>query len=216
MATFTSALLTTTLLAVTGWGGPARAGQAETPAATLPVPGNYAIDPPHTFAYFNARHLIVGVVRGRFDKIAGSITVTKDPGACSLDVTLDVASISTQNAMRDEDLRGPGYFDAKAFPTMTYRGRGLRGGAGGVWTLEGSLTIRGVTLIVPLQFTFLGTAPAQTGKPARVAFHGTASLKRGQFGMTRDLLEELGASPGPGPDVMLEIDSEALAGAGVR
>jgi polyisoprenoid-binding protein YceI len=82
--------------------------------------------------------------------------------------------------------------------------------------MDGSLTIRGVTKVVPLRFTFHGTAPAQASKPARVAFHGTASTKRGQFGMTRDLLEELGASPAPGPDVELEIDSEALASAPVK
>jgi polyisoprenoid-binding protein YceI len=216
MATFTSAVLTTTLLALAGWGDVARAGQAAAPAASLPVPGTYDLDPPHTFAYFNARHLVVGLVRGRFDKVAGTIIVAKDPAACNLDVTIDVASISTQNSARDEDLRGPDYFDAKTFATMTYRGHGLRRGPGDVWTMDGSLTIRGVTKVVPLRFTFHGTAPAQASKPARVAFHGTASTKRGQFGMTRDLLEELGASPAPGPDVELEIDSEALASAPVK
>jgi polyisoprenoid-binding protein YceI len=115
--------------------------------------------------------------------------------------------------MRDEDLRSPGYFDAKTFATMTYRGQGLRRGPGGVWTMDGSLTIRGVTQVVPLRFSFRGVAPAQPGKPARVAFHGTAATRRGLFGMTRDLLEELGAVPAPGPDVDLEIDAEALTSA---
>jgi polyisoprenoid-binding protein YceI len=207
MATFTGTVLTFTLLAVTGWGGEARAGQA----ASLPAVGTYALDQPHTFALFNARHLVVGVVRGRFDRVAGTVIVAKDPAACSLDVTIDVASISTQNPVRDADLRSPDYFDAKAFATMTYRGRGVRRGPGGDWVMDGSLTIRGVTQVVPLRFSFRGTAPAQAGKPARVAFHGAAALKRGLFGMTRDLLEELGASPAPGPDVELEIDAEALA-----
>jgi len=135
MATFTSAVLTTTLLALAGWGDVARAGQAAAPAASLPVPGTYDLDPPHTFAYFNARHLVVGLVRGRFDKVAGTIIVAKDPAACNLDVTIDVASISTQNSARDEDLRGPDYFDAKTFATMTYRGHGLRRGPGDVWTM---------------------------------------------------------------------------------
>src|SRR5260370_36250599 len=79
----------------------------------LPTPGAYEIDPPHTFAYFDARHDVVGLVRGRFDKVAGTITVAKDPAACSLDVTIDASSISTQNILRDEDLRGPDFFDVK-------------------------------------------------------------------------------------------------------
>ena len=77
--------------------------------------------------------------------------------------------------------------------------------------IDGSLTIRGVAKVVPLRFTFNGTAPPQPGESARVAFHGSAATKRAEFGMTRDLLQELGASPSPGQDVQIEIDSEALS-----
>jgi polyisoprenoid-binding protein YceI len=180
-------------------------------AQTLPTPGTYALDPPHTFVYFDARHLIVGLVRGRFDKTAGTVTVAQDPAACSLDITIDATSISTQNSVRDEDLSGPAFFDVKNFPTMTYVGHGCRKSSGNSWTVDGALTIRGITKVVPLRFTFNGTAPAQAGKPARVAFHGTAGTKRGDFGMTRDNLAELGPFPAPGPDVQIEIDAEALA-----
>jgi len=124
-----------------------------------PLPGRYELDPPHTFAYFDARHQVVGLVRGRFDKIAGTITV-QDPAACSLDVTIDTSSISTQNSVRDEDLRGPDFFDVQKFPTMTYRGRGIRRASGNSWTMDSSLTIRGVTKVV--------AAPSPPGKPVRV------------------------------------------------
>lgn len=137
--------------------------------------------------------------------------MAQDPAACRLDVTIDASSISTQNAVRDEDLRGPDFLDVKNFSTMTYRGRGIRRVSGGAWTMDGSLTIRGVTKVVPLRFTFNGTPPPQPGQPTRVAFHGAAATKRADFGMTRDLLGELDAAPAPDPDVDLEIDSEALA-----
>lgn len=100
----------------------------------LPAPGRYELDPPHTFAYFDARYQVVGLVRGRFDKIAGTITVVQDPAACSLDVTIDTSSISTQNSVRDEDLRRPDFFDVQKFPTTTYRGRGIRRASGNSWT----------------------------------------------------------------------------------
>ena len=187
------------------------APSAQATAQVLPVPGTYELDPPHTFAYFDARHLVVGLVRGRFDKTTGTITVAQDPAACSLNVTIDATSISTQNSVRDDDLRGPAFFDVKNFPTMTYVGHGCRKSSGNSWTVDGSLTIRGITKVVPLRFTFNGTAPAQAGKPARVAFHGSAGTKRADFWMTRDNLIELGPSPAPGPDVQIEIDAEALA-----
>jgi polyisoprenoid-binding protein YceI len=177
--------------------------------APLPAPGMYMIDPIHSFAYFGAWHHIVGLVRGRFDKVTGTISAAKEPADCAVDISIDTASIDTQFARRDEDLRGPDFFDVKNFPAMTYRGRGIRSTADGAWVMDGSLTIRGVTKEVPLTFRFKGlfrdTAP---GNPPRVSFHATAAVKRGDFGMTRDNLMELGPNP-KGPDVEIEIDVEA-------
>ena len=180
-------------------------------SATLPAPGTYNIDPAHTFAYFGAWHHIVGLVRGRFDKVTGTISAAKEPADCTVDISIDSASIDTQVARRDDDLRGPDFFDVKNFPTMTYRGRGIRQSADDTWVMDGSLTIRGVTKEVPLTFRFKGLFPdpAQS-HPPRVSFHATAAVKRGDFGMTRDNLMELGPNP-KGPDVEIEIDVEANA-----
>lgn len=57
------------------------------------------------FTYFGAWHHIVGLVRGRFDEVTETLTVSKDPDACGVDFTIDSSSISTQNTERDEDLR---------------------------------------------------------------------------------------------------------------
>jgi polyisoprenoid-binding protein YceI len=181
--------------------------------APLPEPGAYLVDPAHTFAYFGAMHHIVGLVRGRFDKVTGTISVAKDPADCALDISIDTASIDTQVTRRDEDLRGPDFFDVKNFPAMTYRGRGIRKTADGAWVMDGSLTIRGVTKEVPLTFRFKGLFPGMpAGTPARTAFHASAAVKRGDFGMTRDNLMELEPNS-KGPDVTIEIDVEADASA---
>jgi polyisoprenoid-binding protein YceI len=178
---------------------------------TLPAAGTYNIDPAHTFAYFGAMHHIVGLVRGRFDKVTGTISAAKEPADCALDISIDTASIDTQVTKRDEDLRGPDFFDVKNFPVMTYRGRGARQTADGAWIMNGSLTIRGVTKEVPLTFRFKGMFPDMpAGQPARASFHATTAVKRGDFGMTRDNLMELGPNP-KGPDVEIEIAVEANA-----
>jgi polyisoprenoid-binding protein YceI len=193
----------------------AKSIQKMTPALALPAPGTYEIDPDHSFAYFGARHHVVGLVRGRFDKITGTITVAEELAGCGVDVTIDPSSISTQVGERDEDLRGPAYFDVKVFPAMTYHGRGIRRVSGTSWTMDGSLTIHGVTKVVPLTFTFNGAfADIKPGKPARVAFHGSAGTKRADFGMgARDKGE---VAPSPAPDVEIEIDVEADAKAPAR
>ena len=60
----------------------------------LPAAGTYQIDPVHSFVYFSAWHQIVGVVRGRFDKITGTVTASPDPAACAVDITIATYSIS--------------------------------------------------------------------------------------------------------------------------
>lgn len=189
---------------------PAEPAQNNAAAPALPPPGTYKIDPIHSFAYFGARHGLVGLVRGRFDKVRGTITVSQDLAACNIDVTIDTYSINTQEDVRDDDLRSPDYFDVIKFPTMTYHGRGIRRVSDSSWILDGSLTIRGVTKVVPLTFTYKGLFNHPPDKPARAAFHGTAAMKRDDFGMTRDSLGELGPNP-TGPDVEIEIDVEADA-----
>src|SRR3954470_7351898 len=108
-------------------------------------------------------------------------------------VTIATYNISTQNTVRDDDLRGPAFFDVTQFPTMTYSGRGIRRLSRDTWIMEGSLAIRGITKVVPMSFVFKGVFfDMPPGKPARAAFHATAATKRADFGMTRDNLAELG------------------------
>jgi polyisoprenoid-binding protein YceI len=206
-----SAIATLSLAAAVGAALAASAsrGAAGGEAGELPSPGTYTLDPPHTFVYFNVRHKVVGLVRGRFDKASGTVVVTKAPADCSVEVSIDASSLSTQNPIRDADVKGPDFFDAAKFPAITYKGRGIHK-QGREWVLDGALTIRGVTRTVPLHFRFNGVAPGQPGKPQRLGFHATAATQRAQFNMTRELLDEIGKANAP--DVWIEIDTEALSG----
>lgn len=176
----------------------------------MPAPGTYEIDPVHTFVYFGAWHHIVGLVRGRFENTTGTITVSQDPAPCALDVTMDTFSVSTQFTQRDDDLRGPDFFDVRKFPTMSYQGRGVRQITDGQWIMDGRLTIRGISRVVPIIFTFKGLYPnTPANRPPRASFHAVAGTKRADFGMVRDNKMELGVPPAPGNDVVIEIDVEA-------
>jgi polyisoprenoid-binding protein YceI len=194
--------------------GVAMAGSAPHPVdqavtAPLPGPGTYVIDPDHSFAFFSAWHHIVGRVRGRFDKVTGFITVGNTPADCSLNVTIATATIDTGITQRDDDLRSDAFFDVKKYPAMTYAGKGIRKTPQGTWVMDGTLTIRGVARPVPLTFTYEGLFPdTPAGQPPRVSFHASAAVHRGDFGMVRDNLMELGPNPA-GPDVDIDISTEA-------
>jgi polyisoprenoid-binding protein YceI len=170
--------------------------------------GTYELDPPHTFILFSAKHLVVGRVDGRFDRANGSVTIDPDPAHSSIDVSIDPQSLSTQNGVRDEDLRGPDFFAAAKYPVVTYRGRGTRESGDG-WVVDGVLTIRAETRTVPLWFAFKGAAPVVPGKANRIAFRAKAAVKRADFGMMRELLDEIGFVS-DAPDVWITIDAELL------
>jgi polyisoprenoid-binding protein YceI len=173
--------------------------------------GTYELDPPHTFVLFSAKHLVVGRVDGRFDRAKGTITVAPDLAQSTVDVSIDPQSLSTQNGVRDEDLRGPDFFAAVKYPVVTYQGRGVSESGDG-WIVDGALTIRDVARAVPLWFAFKGTAPVVLGKPNRIALYAKAAVKRADFGMMRELLDEIGFVS-DAPDVWITIDAELVMSA---
>jgi polyisoprenoid-binding protein YceI len=101
-----------------------------------------------------------------------------DPDAPSkgrLDVTVEAASIDTQDGERDEILRGPDFFASAKYPQAEYHAtRFARDGSG--WRADGELTIRGVKKPVPVSFTLVPSGGGTVMK-------GTASLKRLEFGL---------------------------------
>jgi polyisoprenoid-binding protein YceI len=163
----------------------------------------------HTFIHFTAQHKVVGRVHGRFERMSGTVVVAQDEAASTVDISIEAGSLTTQNSIRDEDLRSAHFFDAAAHPMVKYQGKGIRESGEG-WVIDGNLTIRGTTKVVPLSFVFMGTAPVEAQQPSRVAFHATAAVKRADFGMTKDLLMEIGA-PSASPDVWITIDAELLS-----
>jgi polyisoprenoid-binding protein YceI len=166
------------------------------------------LDPVHTFAEFVTQHLVVGHVRGQFDEVTVKATLADDPTQSSLEVSVTTASIRTNNATRDEDLRSPRFFNVKVFPTMTYRSTMITAELDGQWTVAGNLTIRDVTSSVPLSVRITGiTGDAQD--TIRVGIHAEALARRSDFGLLADLEKENGGIK-IGKDVVITIDTEAL------
>ena len=87
----------------------------------VPAPGTYALDTAHTTIEFVGRHLMITKVRGRFSDVSGTIMVDEEPERSHVEVEIKVASIDTGDSRRDDHLRGPDFFDAEKYPTITFR-----------------------------------------------------------------------------------------------
>jgi polyisoprenoid-binding protein YceI len=168
-----------------------------------PAAGVYIIDPVHTFVLFSARHLVIGRVVGRFTLLKGTLTVTEKPEDWAVRATIRAESLTTDCGKRDQDLRGPDFFDATQHPTIRFEGHAMRP-ARDHWIMDGALTIRDLAVPVELHVWFRGTANTT---PPRAGFHASTAVRRADFGMKRDLITEIGTSTAP--DVTIEIDAEA-------
>jgi polyisoprenoid-binding protein YceI len=174
----------------------------------IPPVGVFEIDPVHTFATFRAQHLVVGRVQGRFESVAGRLTIAPDVLDSHAEVTLDATSLTTQMPMRDNHLRSADFLDVENYPTLTFTTTGITELPNGQWSVGGNLTIRATTRPVDLIVAFGGAVPDPFGN-LRIGFHGTTSISRRDYGLLFELESHIGRL-GLARDVAIELDVEAV------
>jgi polyisoprenoid-binding protein YceI len=174
----------------------------------FPIPGEYNIDPMHSFTCFIAQHLVVGQVWGSFDSIKGKIIIEENPTLSSIDISIGTASVSTHNEKRDEDLRSERFLDMKKFPTITYHSTVVTAEPRGHLTVEGELTIRDITNPVSIDAVFNSIVDDPWGNN-RVAFNGNTRISRKDFGLMTELMRETGGLL-VGNDIIINIAAELL------
>jgi polyisoprenoid-binding protein YceI len=161
----------------------------------------YQIDPKHSAAHFQVRHMTIAFVKGEFGNVTGTVNFDPDkPEASSLDVSIEVNSLYTRDAHRDGHIKTPDIMNAEAFPAVTYKSKKVsKSGAG--YTVVGDLTLRGVTNEVTLNVSAVSDEVTDPWSAKRRGVTATAQISRGAFGMGWNM--EL---PGVGPMVSDVVD----------
>ena len=202
-----------TLLVAVSFGIAPRLGAQQTPpaapapaAATTPAPpadpNAWRIDAGHSDLSFSIRHF-VSRVRGGFGQWSGTIIVdTTSLGRGSVDVTIQAASIDTQNENRDRDLRSANFFEVDKYPTITFKSTRVEGTADDL-TVTGDLTIRGVTKPVVLKGRYLGHTVDNRGGQ-RIGFEASTTINRLDYGVTWNRVAEGGGAM-LGDEVRIDI-----------
>jgi polyisoprenoid-binding protein YceI len=179
-----------------------------TTALELPgyVAGTWDIDPAHTEAGFAVRHLVVTKVRGRFADVKGTITTAENPLESSVDIEIGLDSITTNQEQRDNHLRSADFFEVETYPTMTYKASGARQ-EGDKFVLDGELTLKGVTKVVPLTFEVngIGDNPMTSGTVA--GFSATASINRRDFNVNFEGVQNGIAIVSDKVDIHIEVEA---------
>lgn len=163
---------------------------------------SYTIDPSHTYPHFSISHLGFSTMQGRFEKSSGKVTLDRAAKKGSVEIAIEAASISTGWAKRDEHLRGPDFFNAAEFPSVTYKSSAVKFQGDSPSSVEGTLTLLGVSKPVTLSIdAFKCGANPMTQKELCGAAAST-QIKRSDFGMTYGL-------PNVGDEIKLVFEVEA-------
>jgi polyisoprenoid-binding protein YceI len=175
---------------------------------TLPSTGTFVLDKSHTEVGFIARHLMVSKVRGRFTDFEGTIVVADDPSESSVEVTIQAASINTNDENRDKHVRTNDFLSVDEFPALTFRSTKVELSSGGDWKVNGDLTVRGVTRPILLDVQFEGVIQDPWGNQ-RLGFTASGEIDRNDFGVSFNAVLETGGFV-VSPKVKLEIEAEAV------
>jgi polyisoprenoid-binding protein YceI len=173
-------------------------------SAALATVETYKIDPVHSSVNFSIRHF-VGKVQGRFTKFSGTITVDRaNLENSSVEASIDVVSVNTENDKRDAHLKTPDFFDAAKFSTITFKSKSWKKAGDDTYEVTGDLTIKGTTKEVVLKVNLLGFGPGMNGGQLS-GWEVSTTLNKADFGVNGPAL--LGKALGD--EVAVTIDVEA-------
>ncbi len=166
----------------------------------------FQIDAAHTNVQFKVRHLGLSTVTGRFGTFSGSFQLDPATGAAAnANLSIDVASINTDNDRRNTHLKSPDFFAADSFPKITFVSTSITKLAGNKYKVNGNLTMRGVTKPIVLDGELAGTRQTPQGWLAALSLTGT--VKRKEYGLMWDRMTEGVAVVSD--DITLMVDVEA-------
>jgi polyisoprenoid-binding protein YceI len=146
----------------------------------LPPAGKWSVDPVHSSVTITARHLGMASVSATIGDFSATIVIGEPAETSTVQAVLRTESVNTGNKMRDDHLRSPDFFDAAAFPEITYEGTSVTAAGGDRWTVNGDLSLHGIAKPAGLDLAYLGTSPDPWGG-LRAGFRATAELNRKDF-----------------------------------
>jgi polyisoprenoid-binding protein YceI len=166
----------------------------------------WKIDPTHSEVNFKVKHLVVSTVTGHFDKFDATVEAGReDFSDARIEFTAETNSINTNNDQRDGHLKSADFFDAAAFPKMSFISKSVKPASDFELRVLGDLTMRGVTKEIALDVIYNGTV-AGFGGTQVAGFEIRTKVNRFDFGLQWNAITEAG-----GIVVSNEVKIEILA-----
>jgi polyisoprenoid-binding protein YceI len=170
--------------------------------------GTWTVDPVHSSAAFEVKHMMISTVRGQFREFGGTLEAAEDdPSNSHVEGWARVASIDTGNPDRDAHLLAPDFFDAERYPEIRFTSTRIRHVEGGSYRVAGDLTIKDVTREVEMDAHVEGAGEDPWGNE-RVGIRVRGVIDRTDFGLTwQQRLAQGGMLIGEQVSVLIDVSA---------
>lgn len=152
----------------------------------------YKIDASHSEIAFKVKHMMITNVNGQFTKFDATLeSEAADFSDAKISFEADVDSITTHNEQRDGHLKSDDFFNATAFPKLTFKSTSIAKKSDEHYELTGDLTIRDITKSVTLSVEYGGTVTDPWGQ-VKAGFELNGKISRQEFGLKWNAMTETG------------------------
>ncbi len=176
---------------------------ATSAASAMAAPETFTIDPAHTYPSFEADHMGLSYWRGKYKKTSGTVVLDRAAKTGALDINIDAASIDFGLDAMNAHAVKEDIFDVAKFPTVTYKSKSITFKGDDPISIEGDLTLHGVTKPVTLLVTRFKCIMHPMHKKEVCGADASAVFNRADFGVTKGI-------PMFSPEVRLAIQVEAI------
>jgi polyisoprenoid-binding protein YceI len=165
----------------------------------------YQFDPSHSRISFTV-HQFLGTTVGKFTRFEGKIDIDRNhPEQSSVIARIDVGSVNTGIARRDDHLRSADFFNVTKYPEIRFKSRSVMRTAEKSGDIFGDLTMHGVTKPITLHVRLISPISAEASRTRWAV--ATEPLKRRDFGLSFGEATE--AVSGISQTVAINIEIEA-------
>ena len=172
--------------------------------SAIAAPVTYGVDGSHTFPRFSYSHFGYSTQLSSFKNTSGKVVFDAEAKTGSVDITIDMKSVNTGFEVFDGHIQGEDFFDTAKFPTATFKSTKVVFEGDKPKSIEGQLTIKGVTKPVTLTVTSFQAMPHPMMKKPALGANAFTTIKRSEFNAGK-------YAPYVGDEVRIDIAIEAIA-----
>ena len=172
-------------------------------APAMAAPETYAIDNHHTFPRFSYNHLGFSQQVSRFNTTTGKVVFDKEAKTGSVDITIDMKSVDTGSKLFDEHIQAEDFLHTAKFPTATFKSTKVNFSGDKPASIEGDLTMKGITKKVVLTVTSFQAMQHPINKKDAIGANANTTVKRTDFNMGK-------YAPAVSDEVRIDISFEAV------